>query len=447
MSKIHDSVTAVLLHGSDLFIARRQLHLNAFAGYWAFPGGKVDRSDSDDALDHPLLREHPPRLLRALDRELREELGFDLLAAVAQGKVQSLRCIGDVTTPAFMPMRFRTIFYEIELSERPQFVVDANETAETEWQTPLALQERLVLGRLLSAPPTRLVIEHLATDAGRSGLPDFTFGLDGEQDVPWIEVVAGLRLIAVPSNTIPPADRTNAFWVGDGAKRVLIDPSPGSRAELDKLIRLVTEFGVDEVFLTHHHPDHREHANDLARHFGVPMGMSADTRARITQRVTDYFDGIETRIYQDGDVLTHWQGEPVRVYAVPGHDEGQLAPMPDSRMWCIVSDLIQGIGTVVVGGPEGDMRKYFASLQKVIDFDPQIVIPSHGPALGGTYRLQETLKHRLQREQQVLSLHQAGQTPQQMLGEIYKGLDPRLVPLALINIDSHLRKLREDGWV
>ena len=447
MSKIFDAVTAVLLCGPDVFLAKRQAHLLAFSGYWAFPGGKVDKTDSDEALTHPLFAGHSPRLLRALDRELREELGFDLLAAAAAGQVRALRSLGEVTTPAFMPVRFRTWFFEIELAAQPVFDVDAGETAEIAWQSPVTLCESLALGRLLAAPPTRMVIEHLMVDATRTGMPDFSFPMDEARDIPWIEVIAGLRLIAVRSNTIPPADRTNAFWLGENARRVLIDPSPNNREELARLKNLITQFGLDEIFLTHHHPDHREYADELARHFGVPMGMSADTHARITHRWPQFFDSIETKIYSEGDVLTQWQGEDVRLYAVPGHDEGQLAPMPDSRIWCIVSDLIQGVGTVVVGGPEGNMRKYFASLQRVIDLDPQIIIPSHGPAMGSTYRLKETLKHRLQREEQVLTLHTAGQSAQQMLGEIYKGLDPRLAPLALINIQSHLQKLNEDGRI
>lgn len=447
MSKIFDSVTAVLLCGPDVFIAKRQVHLPAFSGYWAFPGGKVDKTDSDDPLTHPLLANHSPRLLRALDRELREELGFDLFAAVEAGQVRTLRSLGEVTTPAFMPIRFRTCFFEIELLEQPVLNVDAGETAEVAWRSPEDLRAHLATGRLLAAPPTRMVLAHLATDAGRSGQPDFSFPMDEARDIPWIEVVAGLRLIAVRSNTIPPADRTNAFWLGENARRVLIDPSPNNREELARLQNLITQFGLDEIFLTHHHPDHREHADELARHFGVPMGMSADTHARISRRSPKFFDGIETKIYGEGDVLTQWQGEDVRVYAVPGHDEGQLAPMPDSRTWCIVSDLIQGVGTVVVGGPEGNMRKYFSSLQRVIDLDPQIIIPSHGPAFGSTYRIKETLKHRLQREEQVFALHESGQSAQQMLGEIYKGLDPRLAPLALVNIQSHLQKLNEDGRI
>lgn len=446
MSKIFDAVTAVLLCGPDVFIARRQPHLMAFSGYWAFPGGKVDKTDSDEALTHPLFANHPPRLLRALDRELREELGFDLLAAAEAGQVRALRSLGEVTTPAFMPVRFRTAFFEIELVEQPVLDVEIGETAEVAWRSPADLHEHLATGKFLAAPPTRMVIELLHKDPSRSALPDFTFPDEGSM-IPWIEVVAGLRLLAVRSNTIPPADRTNAFWVGENARRVLIDPSPNDHEEMARLINLVEQFGLDEIFLTHHHPDHREHADELARHFGVPMGMSADTHARISRRAPQFFAGIETKIYGEGDVLTQWQGEDVRLYAVPGHDEGQLAPMPDSRTWCIVSDLIQGVGTVVVGGPEGNMRKYFASLQRVIELDPHIVIPSHGPAFGSTYRLKETLKHRLQREEQVFALHQAGHSPQQMLGEIYKGIDPRLTPLALINIQSHLQKLNEDGRI
>jgi len=51
-------------------------------------------------------------------------------------------------------------------------------------------------------------------------------------------------------------------------------------------------------------------------------------------------------------------------------DEGQLALMPDNRAWCIVSDLIQGVGTVVIAAPEGNMKKYFESLERVIALDP-----------------------------------------------------------------------------
>jgi ribonuclease/clavin/mitogillin len=447
--KIHDAVTAILVHGAEMFITRRQVHLNAFPGYWAFPGGKVDKADSEEPLMHPLLQDHPPKLLRALDRELREELDFDLFAAIKRGEVLSIHLVGEATTPAFVPVRFRTLFYRIVLTRKPELNVHEGETAEVDWLLPSVLRERVARGRMLAAPPTQLAITHLAVSPEDTGqIAGFDFNFDPEITIPWMEPLVGVRMLAVHSNTIPPADRTNCFRLGDeGARQVVVDPSPSSREEYARLCTVLDSSQIDEIFLTHHHPDHREYADELARRYRVPLGMSADTHARISKRSAKYFEGVETRIYAEGDVLTEWQGEKVLLYAVPGHDEGQLALMPESRMWCIVSDLIQGIGTVVVGGPEGNMRKYFDSLQRVIDWDPAVIIPSHGIALGTTYRIRETLKHRQLREEQVAVLHAEGKSAQEMLPTIYQGLDPRLAPLALININSHLQKLREEGRV
>jgi len=251
----------------------------------------------------------------------------------------------------------------------------------------------------------------------------------------------------VRSNTLPPAMHTNVFWFGgDGAPRVLVDPAPTDRAELEKLCYHLDRVGVDLVFLTHHHPDHREYADEIARRYRVPIGLSADSRARIAAKAGPrFFEGLEVRIYGEGDELTRWQGEPVRVLAVPGHDEGQLAPMPDSRTWCIVGDLIQGIGTVVIAPPEGNMRKYFASLKRIIELDPTVIIPSHGLALGGTHFLQSALRHREQREDQIRTGHESGLSEDQILAQVYRDVDPRLLPFARMNIRSHMDKLREDG--
>jgi endoribonuclease LACTB2 len=446
---VHDAVTAVLTHGDELFLARRQPHLTAFPGHWAFPGGKVDRSDTDRPFDSPPLDAHPPRLLRALARELNEETGLDLEAEVRAGNVRRIARLGEATTPAFVPLRFRTWFFRIEFRERPHLVADAGETAEAQW-APFALwRDRFTRGRLLTVPPTRLVIERLCAQPDADTVPELAMDFDPERDLPVVEPLGGLRLVLVRSNTIPPADRTNAFLLGDeGTPRVLVDPSPADRDELERLFTLLDDEGLDEIFLTHHHPDHREFADEIARRYRVPVGMSADTRERIRHRTSGrFFEGIESKVYGEGDRLTEWLGEPVTLFPVPGHDAGQLALMPESRAWCVVSDLIQGVGTVVIGGPESSMRKYLQSLQRVIELDPAVVIPSHGAALGTTYRIRETLSHRLMREQQVRSLHDAGKSADEMVPAIYPGLDPRLLPLARMNVESHLTKLREDGVI
>lgn len=443
---IHDAVTAALLHGDDLYLVKRHPALPAFSGYHAFPGGKVDRTDHDAPLSHALFDGHEPRLLRALARELREELAFDLEDAVARGHVSQLLNLGEITTPDFAPLRFRTWFFKIVLSRRPEFVPDPGEAVDGQWQPVSEWRRRYATGRLLIAPPTWFTIESLADGLDLRELPPFAASFDAERDVPWVEPLAGLRILLVRSNTLPPATHTNVFWFGDpGSPRVLVDPAPADRAELERLCHRLDRFGLDLVFLTHHHPDHREFADEIARRYRVPIGLSADSRARIAAGAgAQFFEGIEVRIYGEGDELTRWQGEPVRLLAVPGHDEGQLAPMPESRAWCIVGDLIQGIGTVVIAPPEGDMRKYFASLERIIALDPAVIIPSHGLALGGTHYLQAALKHRQEREAQIRARHEAGLSEDQILAEVYRGVDPRLLPFARINIRSHMAKLREE---
>lgn len=443
---IVDAVTALLMVKGELFMVRRSPQMPSFAGFHAFPGGKVDAADTDEPLPQPLLSAQQPRLLRALDRELREELALDLFAAADAGTLISLRLAGIALTPPITPVRFNTHFYVVELAQRPSIELDTREASEGSWATPAQWLARYQLGEMLLAPPTLNTLQALA--AGGSDVAMGPLGIQYRPDViVCTQHIYGLPAFHVPSNTLPPASHTASFLIGqDSAHCVLVDPSPRSPLELDQLCTALAGKRVDEVFLTHSHPDHREYADALARRLGVRLGMSAATEAALRHRAgPDFFEGLDVHRYYDGDLVSHWLGQPVRAIAVPGHDEGHLALMPDNRAWCIVGDLFQGIGTVVIAKPEGDMRKYFASLQRIIDLAPLVVIPSHGTPCGGTFRLEQTLLHRRQREQQVLALYQEGHAIDDMLEKIYQGLDPRLMPMARLNIESHLDKLKEEG--
>ncbi|MCI0356853.1 MAG: MBL fold metallo-hydrolase, partial [Acidobacteria bacterium] len=372
--------------------------------------------------------------------------GFDVPAACAAGQVLEVCEFGRALTPPFLPVRFDTTSYLIALRAKPPLSPDPHELAGIEWQAFTEFYARYERGRMLAAPPTVTTLRVLAQNPATRSVPVLNYEFDAKREVPCVEMVKGVRQLAVRSHTLPPADRTNAFLIGDTAEtRFLVDPSPKDKSELERLLYSATRIGFSAVFLTHHHRDHREYAEEIARRLHVPMHLSADTHARIQHKTRGrFFKGVEVQIRGEGEVLTQWLGEPVRLYAVPGHDAGQLALMPDSRSWCIVSDLIQGIGTVVISKPEGNMTTYFESLKRVIALDPAVIYPSHGAALGTTYRLQATLQHRLEREAQVLVLHRKGYSPLRMLPQIYKGIDPRLYPLALRNIQSHIEKLRAE---
>ena len=444
-----DSVAAVFCFEDQLFMVRRQPHLHAFPGYDAFPGGKIDAEDSLSQYPTRFLLDWEGQKMHALVREIKEELGYDLPAGIASGQVTSVKLLARAVAPAIVPVRFRLHFFRIDLQTLPVFKPDPGEIAETFWATPRQFLDWYHRGDALMVPPLRWVLEKLLRTPQGSDLGDLSPQFDEDNFVPVLEPLSGLRILPVPCRTLPPANRTNAFLLGDDdSPKVLVDPSPESPDVLMKLLRTLGQETVSALFLTHHHADHHQHAPELAKRLNVPVWMSEDTRDRIAQKLGSvYFSGVRVEIKQEGDSLTNWKGEAVRVHEVPGHDAGQLALAPVSLRWFIVGDLIQNVGTVVISAPEGDMAAYFETLEKVIRLCPAVIVPSHGMPMRGTYRLGAALQHRRERERVIHELHAMGKSQTEMLGIIYPGVERQLLPFAMENIRAHLAKLRQDGLI
>lgn len=446
MSKIIDAVSIVITCGDEMFAIQRQNFLNAFPGYWAFPGGKVENGDEAYVIDHEFLKDIEARLFGAVVREGKEELGIDLREEILKGTIQSVDYLGLAITPDFNPYRFATNFFKIDFKEKVDFVVDRNEARIAEWMSSEAILREFNKGQILAVPPVIKVIETLGKEPQTKFIPDINFAYDNSVYVPYIESLKGIRQLMPLSHTLPPASRTNAFLIGDDVK-ILVDPSPKDQEEYRKLNNTLALWGVDKILLTHHHPDHYEMADDLAREHQIPVMLSSDTFNRISQNGSQFFDGISYELIKEGDKVTEWLGNDVLIMEIPGHDEGQVALYSKDLSWFLAGDLFQGVGTVVIGGEEGDMAKYFATLERVINLSPKVVFPSHGIGLGGTSILEKTLEHRKMREAQILSLHTEGHLPEDILKIVYKDIDERLWPYALENIKKHLHKLRAERLI
>lgn len=448
MSKIIDAVSIVMTCGDEIFAIQRQNFLSAFPGYWAFPGGKVEKNDETYSIDHAVTQNIDPLLFGAAVREGMEELGIDLRKQISEGRVVSVDCLGLAVTPDFNPYRFATYFFKIDFNTKVPFVIDENEAKLAEWISCEALLKKFNQGHILAVPPVIKVIETLGKKPDTKEITDLNFSYDNTQYVPYIESIKGMRQIMPLSHTLPPATRTNAFLIGDeGSPRILIDPSPRDDVEYRKFKNTLALFGVDKILITHHHPDHYERTDILARELNVPVLLSPYTFNRIVEKRPDYFSGIKTQFLNDGEVVTKWIGRDVLVMNIPGHDEGQVALYSQDLSWFIAGDLFQGIGTVVIGGSEGDMKKYFETLEMIIKLSPKVLFPSHGIGLGGTSILEKTLHHRKQREKQILTLHLEGFKPEEMLEKIYSEVSRELWPYALENIFKHLQKLRAENII
>lgn len=414
------SVSVVLQHQNSIVMSKRRYDLKAFPGYDAFVGGRVEQSDADT--------------VAAAFREINEELGIDLNQ---EGLVESITSLGVFNTPPGFTRRFQNETLWIKLTSKPEITVDTNELISANWFELSEIISNFRAGDLLVVPAVKIIFETLAKDEDPKVAID-NLALKLKEDFYPIDFVDELYTICVPSNTIPPAEHTNCFHIGD----IIVDPSPKDEEIRDKLINYLKSLEISKIMLTHHHPDHRQFASDIARALNLPMLMSEFSYKEIVKEVSEqYFENVELEVIYDQSVLTKWKGENVKAVHVPGHDEGQMALMPDSKKWMIVGDLIQGIGTVVIAEPEGDMAKYFTSLERCIELDPNVIIPSHGEALGSTYYLGVTLEHRKLREEQVMKANSEGKSLEEMLEMIYPELDKRLKPLAMENIKSHLKKL------
>lgn len=441
-----ESVSAVFTTQDQIFFIKRQNYLAVFPGYYSMPGGKVDQTDSNDALIGSIWPGHiKPQILNALIREVKEELNYDLLEEIAKGEVLSIDDIGLAITPEFNPYRFKNYYIKITLKNPKEFDIDINEAEFGEWNTPKNLVDRYRAGLVLAVPPAVTLLKTFEQYPLHNTPIDMTLPHDPETEVPMIESICGVRQYLPLSHTFPPANRTNSFIIGDDDQvKYLIDPSPRDEEELEKFLKSVNKVGFDRIFITHHHPDHYEFSRDIALRYKVPMEMSQFTYTIIGPQ---YFEGIEINLRKEGDVITKSLGHDVRVYEVPGHDEGQLALAPDNMSWFLAGDLIQTIGTVVIGGPEGDMQKYFHSLNRVIDLNPKNIIPSHGIIIGGTNKLVQTLQHRQEREDQIIELLKMGRTVNEILEVIYVGLKPELLPYALKTIEAHITKIHNEGKI
>ena len=112
-------------------------------------------------------------------------------------------------------------------------------------------------------------------------------------------------------------------------------------------------------------------------------------------------------------------------------------------------DHVMGWSTTVVSPPDGDMRAYIDSLQKVIGRHDSLLWPTHGgPVLDPETFLAAYLGHRLEREQQIVGQIAVGNnTIPGIVKVLYASIDKRLHRPARRSVWSHLRKLVDDGVV
>jgi glyoxylase-like metal-dependent hydrolase (beta-lactamase superfamily II) len=241
---------------------------------------------------------------------------------------------------------------------------------------------------------------------------------------------------------------TGTYVVGRGRVAV-IDPGPDLAEHLDALRVGLQGEEISHILVTHTHRDHSPGATtlrasaDAKTHGFGPHTFGPHLRGDIVEAGADLNFAPEV-VVRDGDVI---EGDGFALEAVhtPGHCENHLCFQLKESRALFTGDQIMAWSTSVIAPPDGNMRDYMRSLQRLADRDDTLYFPTHGaPIRDPKPFLHAYIRHRQDREQQVLSCLRRGLTQiSAMVPEMYVGLNPFLIPAACRSVFSHLIDLCE----
>lgn len=254
-------------------------------------------------------------------------------------------------------------------------------------------------------------------------------------------VTSRIVLVRAPNPSAMTLSGTNSYLIDCGNGRALcIDPGPPVERHVRALLDRASEMQctVDLIALTHTHPDHAPAALMLAQQTGAPIAAHAQTEFFHTR---DLHDGDQIQI---GDLK-------LDVIEAPGHTFDHLAFYEAGEGALFTGDVVLGEGFVVIAPPNGAMRPYQQTLQRLLDefADAKTIYGGHGePVRDPQAKLRDYIAHRQVRQQEILSVLTAGPlTIPGLVRRIYRDTNPILWPAAARQMLAYLIALEQEGRV
>jgi glyoxylase-like metal-dependent hydrolase (beta-lactamase superfamily II) len=257
------------------------------------------------------------------------------------------------------------------------------------------------------------------------------------------EVFAPILLEA--HNPSPMTGRGNNTYLvpSDDGSAVLIDAGVGRAQHIEEIAAALSDraLSLTSVVVTHGHSDHASGAPALAKRF--PGAVFVKYPGLDDRRLA-----VAWKTVGEGDRVGVGEHALV-VLRTPGHAADHIALWHEPSRSAFIGDLVVANGSVMIAGNRGgNLAEYLASLERVRALDARVLFPAHGPRIEDPHAvLTAYLKHREERERQILAALAAGRsTVQEITKSIYDhlGLPSELMAAAQETVLAHLEKLKDE---
>ena len=255
-----------------------------------------------------------------------------------------------------------------------------------------------------------------------------------------VVIAPGVRRLVAPNPGMMTGPGTNTYLVGEQAVAV-IDPGPRIDRHIDA-IQSESPGPIHWILCTHTHPDHSPAATPLAEATGAEtMGIPAP-EGKVQDKTFR-----PDRVLGDGDTLDSDEFS-IRAVHTPGHASNHLCFRHEAHRWLFTGDHIMSGSTVVIDPPDGNMKHYLESLERLKYLDLAALAPGHGPVIDEPMEIVDWLiNHRLKRESRVVAAMKAhpNHTLWELTPYVYEDVDEKLYRLASRSLLAHLLKLEIEG--
>ena len=265
------------------------------------------------------------------------------------------------------------------------------------------------------------------------------------------EVAPGVRRVLAPNPSPFTFTGTCTYIVGRG-RVAIIDPGPDDPAHIEALLGATRGETIAQIVLTHTHRDHTAGVPALKARTGAQIFAEGPHRAARPLHAGEAvpldaggdYDFLPDVRIADGSLI-EGPDYALEAIATPGHTANHLAFALKASKILFSGDHVMAWSTSIVAPPDGSMRDYLDSLQKLQSRPETTYFPGHGPETRDAHDLLERyIAHRGARETAILRKLERGESSVPALVQaIYIGLDPRLQKAAAMTMLAHLENLVE----